>query len=168
MKNKEKEHKNTDSLGRATRIAAKKLRGNWPTFYRTLPFHPGRGDAERDADIIQLRTNYPRSTHSSQAATSLDKWRRLDGLASVKTLKETLAEVHRKDIVEEIEKKSKLEVDPKERARENWGKVRKFKVTLGRILELKGKAREARRQRIREQLLQEKLDAQKEQPIIID
>ena len=64
----------------------------------------------------------------------MDKWRRVNSLASVKTLKETLVKMNRKDIVDEVERRPPKKVNARKRARKNWDKLSRFKATLGKIM----------------------------------
>lgn len=118
-------------------MVARTIKGDWPQLYRSLPFYPHRGEFDKDNDVDKVYSQGYRGDDALRANESIDKWRRVNSLANVNALKETLTKMNRKDIVEQLERRRpKKGMSSRQKARSNWDKLSKFKTTLHKIMEL--------------------------------
>lgn len=106
---------NSDKLEKATRVTATLIDKDWIPLYRTLPFHPPRGEENLRVDIDDITNTFLRDTLEVHAKQALYRWRRMHTRASVDDLKKALTAIKRKDIADKVDEElsKKRAVKPK-------------------------------------------------------
>ena len=66
----------TDPFERACQVVIQNLQMSWSDLYRSLPFHPKRGENLIDNDIAELSQLEARTSVQETAQKCLNKWRR--------------------------------------------------------------------------------------------
>lgn len=116
---------NSDKLEKATRVTATLIDKDWIPLYRTLPFHPPRGEENLRVDIDDITNTFLRDTLEVHAKQALYRWRRMHTRASVDDLKKALTAIKRKDIADKVDEElsKKRAVKPKTSSAVKFPKV---------------------------------------------
>lgn len=114
-----------DKLEKATRVTATLIDKDWIPLYRTLPFHPPRGEENLRVDIDDITNTFLRDTLEVHAKQALYRWRRMHTRASVDDLKKALTAIKRKDIADKVDEElsKKRAVKPKTSSAVKFPKV---------------------------------------------